>query len=163
VVNIKLPPLRERRDDIPLLVEHFLRSHGERAGNGAKALADEALDCLLRYRWPGNVRELENVVHSSVTLAHGDIIHASSLPSQILEANPTTPVELPIETLNLEEARKQLTQLFEQQYIRKLYQAAGGDISRAAELAGVTVRSVQRLVQRYGIRDEPSSSGSSSA
>ncbi len=153
VVNIKLPPLRERRDDIPLLANHFLKRHNRLLGKKIKTMSDEVLKLFENYSWPGNVRELENVIHSSVTLEQGDIILPSSLPANLREPGPAKGFEFPISSLNLEEARKKFTELFEEQYIRNLYKTAEGNASKAAELAGVTVRSIQRLLQKYDIRE----------
>ncbi len=150
VVNIKLPPLRERKEDIPLLANYFLKRHNRFLGKSIRAIADEAMDLLVQYAWPGNVRELENVIHSSVTLEQGEIILPSSLPSQLREAETTSTMQLPISSLNLEEARKQFTDMFEKEYIQKLLKSADGNLSKAAEVAGVSVRSIQRLVQKYG-------------
>ncbi|MFQ5676535.1 MAG: sigma-54-dependent transcriptional regulator [bacterium] len=151
VVNIKLPPLRERLQDIPLLANHFLRQHNRMHGKKITAISSEVMTLFESYSWPGNVRELENVMHSSVTLEQGDIILPSSLPASMREAEVPAAYKFPISTLNLEEARKQFTEVFERQYIEHLYRAAKGNVPKAAELAGVTVRSIQRLIQKYGI------------
>ncbi len=153
VVNIKLPSLRERRDDIPLLIDHFLRLHTRHLAQSVKAISDEAMTCLMRYTWPGNVRELGNVIHSSVTLEQGDIIHPSSLPAHVRETEMSYPYHARMTNLNLEAARKQFTEMFEKQYIHNLYQVAEGNVAKAADIAGVTVRSIQRLLQKYGIRE----------
>lgn len=153
VVNITLPPLRERTGDIPLLANYFLHRHNRLLGKNIKAIAEEALTVLEHYSWPGNVRELENVMHSSVTLEQGDIILPSSLPAHIRETEPPVATGFQITNLNLEEARKQFTERFEKQYIETLFKATDGNVARAAEQAGVTVRSIQRLLQKYGIRE----------
>ncbi len=150
VVNIKLPPLRHRREDIPLLARHFLLRHTQLLGKPVHAISEEAMQVLMAYNWPGNVRELENVIHSSITLEQGEVILPSSLPTHLWEAEPMARMELPITSLNLEEARKHVTELFERTYTHKLLAAAAGDVAKAAELAGVTVRSIQRLIQKYG-------------
>ncbi|MFQ5707848.1 MAG: sigma-54-dependent transcriptional regulator [bacterium] len=154
VVNIKLPPLRDRKEDIPLLANHFLQRHNLLAGKSIKAIANDAMQLLKQYPWPGNVRELENVIHSCVTLGQGDIILPSSLPARIRGAETHPNYQFPITSLKLEEARKQFTEMFEEQYIQALYRAAEGNVARAAEMAGVTVRSIQRLVHKYGIREK---------
>ncbi len=152
VVNIKLPPLRERKEDIPLLANFFLKRHNRLLGKNIQAITDEAMNLLVQYPWPGNVRELENVIHSSVTLEQGEIILPSSLPAHLKEIEMNTTFQIPIMNLSLEEARKQFNEMFEKQYIQKLLEAASGNVTRAAEMAGVTVRSIQRLIQKYGVR-----------
>lgn len=152
VVNIKLPPLRDRKEDISLLANYFLRRHNRNLNKNIQAIEKEAMQILEKYSWPGNVRELENVIHSSVTLEQGEIILPSSLPRHLKEADINSNLQLPIKTLNLEEARRNFTDMFEKQYIQKLLAASDGNVSKAAELAGVTVRSIQRLIQKYANR-----------
>ena len=152
VVNIKLPPLRERKADIPILANYFLSRYNRQHGKSIKAIANEAMKMLEQSHWSGNIRELENVIHSCVTLEQGQIILPSSLPSQITESEINPAFRFPVTELNLEAARKQFTEIFEEQYTRNLFEAAGGNVSKAARMAGVTVRSIQRLIQKYGIR-----------
>lgn len=152
VVRIQLPPLRERKSDIPLIANHFLKRYSRLTGKTLRAITEEAMQILVDYDWPGNVRELENVIHSCVTLEQGEILLPSSLPSQIRESKPRSTFSIPITTLNLEEARRQFSEAFEEEYTRRLLEAAGGNVRRAAELAGVSVRSIQRLAQKYRIQ-----------
>jgi len=154
VVNIKLPPLRDRKGDLPLLANCFVQRYNRHLGKSVKAISDQAMALLQRYSWPGNVRELENVMHSCVTLEQGEIILPSSLPAHLKEDDTSQSFRFSFATLNLEDARKQFNDMFEEQYIRELYKAAGGNVAEAATIAGVTVRSVQRLLQKYGIRKD---------
>ncbi|MFQ5637567.1 MAG: sigma-54-dependent transcriptional regulator [bacterium] len=151
VVNIKLPLLKVRKGDIPLLASYFLRRHNRLLEKSIKTISDEAMNLLERYSWPGNVRELENVIHSAVTLEQGEIILPSSFPFHLKESNQNSSLQIAISSLNLEEARQHFTEVFEKQYIRKLLETTDGDVSKAADIAGVTVRSIQRLVRKYGV------------
>jgi DNA-binding NtrC family response regulator len=150
VVNIILPPLRrDREDDILLLADYFLRRHNRLLQKNIRAISDDTLAILKQHSWPGNVRELDNVIHSSVTLEQGEIILPTSLPAHLIETRSAT-ADMKVTNLNLEEARREFTERFELQYVQELMEAADGNIAKAAELAGVTTRSVQRLVQKYG-------------
>lgn len=151
VVNIKLPPLRERPEDIPLLAEYFLKRYSRHLKKNIRAIAPETLRMLQHYSWPGNVRELENVIHSFIALEKGEILLPSSLPLplQTSQSAQTAP-QFHFTSLNLEQERKHFTELFESQFTKHLLQASGGDLQEAARLAGVTVRTVQRLVKKYG-------------
>ncbi|HPP54692.1 MAG TPA: helix-turn-helix domain-containing protein, partial [Thermoguttaceae bacterium] len=87
VINIELPPLRERISDIPLLVEHFLQRICQETGRPARRISDEALQALQRYHWPGNVRELQNVIERAVLLGKGDVITLADLPPSTAAAS----------------------------------------------------------------------------
>ncbi|HEX9420476.1 MAG TPA: sigma-54 dependent transcriptional regulator, partial [Methylomirabilota bacterium] len=89
VITIRVPPLRERHEDIRVLAQHFLRVYAAKNNRVLEGLTDEALDCLEAYRWPGNVRELENVVERAVVLARGAVIEASNLPPNVTERSVT--------------------------------------------------------------------------
>jgi two-component system NtrC family response regulator len=111
VVTIELPPVRERRDDIPALLQHFLKKHCERYHLPLPSMADEALDLLSRYEWPGNVRELENVIEHVVVLGRSDVIRPEDLPSQIRQARlriSAINLKLPDEGISLEEVEKEI-------------------------------------------------------
>ena len=111
VVTIELPPLRERRDDIPPLVQHFLKKHCERYHLPVPSVTDEALELLTRYEWPGNVRELENVIEHAVVLGRSDVIRTEDLPSHIRHAKSqisSIGLRLPDEGISLEEVEKEI-------------------------------------------------------
>ena len=111
VVTIELPPLRERRDDIPPLVQHFLKKHCERYHLPVPSVTDEALELLTRYEWPGNVRELENVIEHAVVLGRTDLIRTEDLPSHIRHAKSqisSIGLRLPDEGISLEEVEKEI-------------------------------------------------------
>jgi two-component system NtrC family response regulator len=111
VVTITLPPLRERREDIPLLVEHFLKKHCSRYQIPMVALSDEAQDVLAQHNWPGNVRELENVIEHLVVLGKGEVIKPEHLPASLRQAKSrisNISLKLPDEGISLEEVEKEI-------------------------------------------------------
>jgi transcriptional regulator with PAS, ATPase and Fis domain len=141
VVEIELPPLRARRDDVALLAEHFFRRY---AGD-AEPVPPELLSSLTSRAWPGNVRELRNYVERSVSLG------LASLPGPapaLRDAEPSVPVHLP-----LKDARAAWTEQFEAIYVKALLAKTDGNVTRAAQLAGINRRSMQRLIASLGIRE----------
>jgi transcriptional regulator with PAS, ATPase and Fis domain len=135
VLPIFLPPLRDRREDIPLLVAHFLRLHSGRNGKPIEAIEDEALHLLGRYGWPGNVRELENLMERLALLNEDGLIRARELPGYLAERRATrgdlgTAVALPSEGVDLDGVLK----LIEVELMRQALARTGGNKSRAAEL-----------------------------
>jgi DNA-binding NtrC family response regulator len=144
VVTIQLPPLRERREDIPLLVDHLVRRAGVQCGRPVSAVSDAALAALRIYDWPGNVRELSHVLERSVALAHDAVIGIDDLPPELRGAPATsTPGDLIGDSPTLEELKKR--------YIRRVLERSGGNISRAAAILGLERRSLYRMLQRYRI------------
>lgn len=139
VVSIQLPPLRDRREDIPLLVEHFLARH-ERGTSRQVGMTPEALECLMNYEWPGNVRELENTLARAVVLCRGGFILASDLPSSIHRA-----VALPTVDSGLLSDRPSLEEL-SRRYARLVLDEEGGNKSRAAAVLGIDRKTLYRLL-----------------
>ncbi len=138
VVTIELPPLRHRRSDVPLLVEHFIAKHAEVSDGIARAISREAMDLLVRYDYPGNVRELENIVQRCLVLARGPQITTADLPPTVLTAASEDPEAedggstLPARIVALE--RTAITEALE---------AEGGNQTRAAELLGISERALR--------------------
>ncbi|MBI4561366.1 MAG: sigma-54-dependent Fis family transcriptional regulator [Candidatus Rokubacteria bacterium] len=132
VVPIQLPPLRERREDIPLLVDHFIKKYNREFGKEVRSISPGALPLLLSYSWPGNVRELENIIERSVALATGPVIHLRDLPLDLALSDHATPGagEAP---LSLKEAREQ----FELQFILRTLERVDWNQSKAARLLGL--------------------------
>jgi transcriptional regulator with GAF, ATPase, and Fis domain len=154
VVEVLLPPLRTRRDDIPLLAEHFYRRYaGDR-----EPMPSELVASVLHRAWPGNVRELRNFVERSVSLgiaSHRPGSEAQNAGSGSAPSQPPPPVQggaiVPVH-LPLKDARAAFTEQFELLYVRALLDKTGGNVTRAAELAGVNRRSLQRLIASLGLR-----------
>ena len=145
VVTISLPPLREREGDVELLTDVFLQrlnDHGVRQVDG---FTDRARLALSDYAWPGNIRELHNAVESAHSLCQGDAIDLADLPSRIRQDRVATPID---PTVSLEEARDRL----ERDYLSRLLEGLGGNVSRAAEAAGIHRSTFQRLLQKHPIQ-----------
>ncbi|MFO0796595.1 MAG: sigma-54 dependent transcriptional regulator [Gemmataceae bacterium] len=141
VISVTLPPLRERAEDIPLLVTHFLTT---RAVRGAPmSIEPEAMTVLTRYTWPGNVRELANVIERAQILAEGDTITVDDLPESVVRAassaNPVTPQDP--DSLDAVECR----------HVAEVLRRAGGNKVRAAKALGVSRRTLYRMLERYGL------------
>ena len=150
VISIHLPSLRERRDDIPLLVQHFLEKYGEENGRKNIEVAPEALDLLMEYDWPGNVRELENVIERAVVLATGQRIGTELIPEQVRKSPSfqIPHVVMPVEGVSL----KEVTVAYERQWIESALEAAGGVQKRAAELLRIKPTTLNEMIKRYDIR-----------
>jgi DNA-binding NtrC family response regulator len=138
-VEIRLPPLRERREDVPLLATHFLRSRADRYGRRVDGFAPEAMQALLDYPWPGNIRELEHTVERALLLMHGSTVQAADL------ALPTATgaASASLDEMPLEEVERVL--------IRKALQRHDGNVSQAAEALGLSRSALYRRLQRYGL------------
>jgi len=145
VIAIHLPPLRERRDDIPLLAEAFLQRGAAQKEQGAvKALSPEASAALLEYNWPGNVRELENALERAMILTPGPTIQLSALPERLSERRS--------EPLLAERVAANPTlELIERAYIHWVLQSEGGNKTRAAEVLGIDPSTLHRKLARYGV------------
>ena len=147
VVPIAVPPLRERRDDIPLLVDHFLAKYAREFNRDVRGVSAGALEVLARYDWPGNVREMENIIQRSVVLAGGPVLQLQDLPLDL--ALPETGARLGEDTgLPLREAREQ----FERQYVLRVLERVGWNQSRAARVLGLHRNTLLSKLGAWGIR-----------
>ena len=142
VINIHLPPLRDRRDDIPIFVKEFLAHIAAERGEAPKALASDAEDVIMVYDWPGNVRELENALERAVTLTKGDVIPRSAIPDKVSERKPEPLVAERTHT-------NPALDVIEQAYITWVLQAEGGNKTRAAEVLGIDPSTLYRKLSRY--------------
>ena len=144
VINLKVPPLRERREDIPLLAEHFLKMFSAKNDKAIKGFTPQAMDRLIRYRWPGNVREMMNAVESAVVLSDSEYISESDLsllhaelPSQ--EAAAPVSADLPLEEV-------------EKTTILKTLEISGGNKSEAARKLGITRATLHKKLKKYRVQ-----------
>jgi DNA-binding NtrC family response regulator len=144
VVPVEVPPLRARAEDIPLLVEHFIRRYRRAFNKRVEALSPEALAALREYRWPGNVRELGNVIERSVVLAEGPVIQLNDLPVDVL---------LPEHRRKVREADrlplKSATEDFERQIVLRVLERVKGNQSEAARILGLHRNSLKRMLERW--------------
>jgi DNA-binding NtrC family response regulator len=161
VISIELPALRERKDDIPLLVQHFMEKYGEENARTNLELAPEALDLLMTYDWPGNVRELENVIERAVVLSPGSHIGPDLIPENVRRAPSfhLPHVVMPTEGVSL----KEVTSAYERQWIESALEAAGGIQKRAAELLRIKPTTLNEMIKRYDIRPRRKKAGSAGA
>ena len=145
VIEMRLPPLRERREDIPLLVDAFLKKFGQARGKDVKGVSESTLALLIDYAWPGNVRELENVIERAVTLSRGDKIVPDDLPATIQGSRGDRRV--------LDEAAEKMHPLheIEKEYIKKILEKMGGNKYQAAQVLGIDRKTLYR---KLGEMDE---------
>ncbi|HSC32083.1 MAG TPA: sigma-54 dependent transcriptional regulator [Gemmatimonadaceae bacterium] len=147
VFALHLPPLRSRRDDIPLLIDAFLHRAAQQRAAEPKRLTDAALDAMQTYAWPGNVRELENALERAVILSDGDTIDVAALPERITERRSE-----PLVTTH-ETAANPTLDVIERAYIMWVLQSEGGNKSRAAEVLGIDPSTLYRKLSRYGVAE----------
>jgi len=147
VYPIKLPPLRERREDIPLLATHFLEIYNKRSNKNITGITKKALAWLRRYDWPGNVRELENAIERAVIIAQGRMIGVDDLPHAVRGADASKTIELEIGA-TIDEAEKRM--------IIQTLAYTGGDRSRAAEVLGIGRKTLYRKLQKYNSQESSS-------
>jgi len=136
VIPVHLPPLRERREDIPLLVSHFIQKLSGQLGKRLTGVVPDALAVLERYHWPGNIRELENVIERAIVLGSGEVLGVDALPSG---------------GLNLDDVLDRM----EQRYIEMALERTGGVQTRAAELLGLSFRQFRYKLQKHAQRTSP--------
>jgi DNA-binding NtrC family response regulator len=154
VFPIVLPPLRERREDIPLLAAHFLEKHAGALHRELGGFDPDALRALTGYPWPGNVRELENAVERAVAVAKGEVVVARDLPPDV---EGTQEGAIPGEVLAkmpYREAIDLARDRASRDYLIALLEEFGGHVTHAAERAGMERESLHRLLKRYGIRSD---------
>jgi two-component system, NtrC family, response regulator AtoC len=155
VIKIDMPPLRERQEDIPLLVTHFLTKYA-RPNEPPKKVAPEAMERLLAYRWPGNIRELENSIEVAAVTTVGDTIGPENLPSRVVGS---TTEERPLCEVDLKQPLpyylERATEQIERAYITKALEKTRGNVGRCAELCGLSRRSVSGKISRFGINKHP--------
>ena len=154
VVSLTIPPLRERTEDIPELVESYIEYLGPRIGCPVADIAEDALEVLCRYSWPGNVRELINIIERAMLLCENDMITTEDLLESITES------EIPYETGTLSEevmdqplkkARKSIIENFERDYFTALLRLTEGRVGKAAKKAGIDTRSLYDKMKKYGL------------
>ncbi len=151
VIPISIPPLRERRSDIPLLAGHFIALYSRRMGKPIEGIDEGALEVLMNEDWPGNVRELENMIERAVALIDGDRITRDDLAGRAVPAGPPA---LEAEGVDLDERLKEV----ERTYIERALKTTGGNLTRAAELLGIPFRSIRYRIKKLGI-ERPGAGG----
>jgi DNA-binding NtrC family response regulator len=160
VITVQLPPLRERKDDIPLLVQHFMEKYGKENNKPNLELTAEALDLLSDYDWPGNVRELENVIERATVLTSGPRIDADLIPDNVRNGRRFQMPQfvVPPEGISYRDAEAS----FQRNLIESALEAAGGVQKRAAELLQIKPTTLNEMIKRHDIRPRRKKSGSRS-
>jgi DNA-binding NtrC family response regulator len=178
VVRVQMPPLRDRRDDVRLLVNYFLRKFAQAQKQQPKSISQSALDALERYHWPGNVRELENVMQRAIVVAKGDAILENDLPPEITrrtpapaaapgsaaspQAVPSAPPEsgeIPALAKALfrwarEDSKRKIIPAIERELIIAALAETGGNQVQASKLLGITRATLRKRVEKFGIKQE---------
>ena len=146
IIPLALPPLRARREDVPLLCAHFIEKLGPRTNPAVRGIGDDALARLMAYHWPGNVRELENVIEQALVFAEGELIGVSALPAFLQGPADSDRLEVP-EQMSLPEILDDL----ERQLILKAYRKANGVKTETARLLGIKTSALYYKLEKYGI------------
>lgn len=148
VISIQLPPLREMKEDIPLLCDHYLDYFNSKDCHKIKSMSPQAHELLKKYDWPGNVRELQNVIERSVALCRGETILPEHLPEYVGEGDGGSDRRF---RLPFEEAKREWIDIFEKKYLNHLLARTGGNITRAARIAVVNRKTIHRLLEKHGL------------
>jgi Nif-specific regulatory protein len=146
VVQLKMPSLRERREDIPLLANYFAAKYSQKCRRHVSGISAEARACLINYDWPGNVRELENAIERAIVLGSTEMILPEDLPDDLLEANPPSDARI----TNYHEAVNQL----KRELIIKAVEQANGNYTEAARALGVHPNYLHRLIRNLNLKTE---------
>jgi len=146
--TIEIPPLRERKDDIPILINHFIEKYNKKYGKTVRGIKPDALELLIRYSWPGNVRQLESVISKALILAeNGGFIERKDIGSEIIVAEDEFPLEY-------KKAKRESTNSFMKRYLSVLMTMTNGNVSQSAKLAKIERQSLQKLLKKYNINPE---------
>ena len=148
VLPVHLPPLRERKEDIPLLVEHFIHKYNEQHRLNTEGAAEDVLARLLEYSWPGNVRELENAIERAMILAQGKKIEADCLPSEVLGTRPSWKKDLWGDEYSIKKASR----IMEEELIRKALKKTGGNRSHAVKILEISHPALLSKIKEYEIQ-----------
>lgn len=153
VISIHIPALRERAEDIPLLTYHFLEKYSNKLNKKISKISIDALQALQNHLWIGNIRELENVVERAVVLSNGDTISASDLPPRVLSESfyLFKEEEGDLTKFSYKEAKDRALIAFNRSYLRNILKQTGGNISSAADKAGMDRSNFKKLIRKYGV------------
>jgi DNA-binding NtrC family response regulator len=151
VIPVHVPPLRERRQDIPLLATHFLRSGVHASATPLLEFAPEAMEQLEQYSWPGNVRELKNAVERARALASRQTIQPEDLPAEVQHLG-SEDIDRPAAIHSFKAAKQEIVTEFEARSLRELLERTGWNIALAARTSGVHRKTIERKLKRYNLR-----------
>lgn len=151
VISIKIPPLRERKDDIPLLLKYFLKRFNFELGKSVTEITDDVLKFLINYDYPGNVRELSNLIERGIILSKDQTFSLYSLPDIVLYNEKTADLDFVLTNFNLKKAKKDMLNIFEKKYLIELLKKHHGNVTLASKIAGIERQSFYRLLKKYEI------------
>ncbi|MBG3877673.1 sigma-54-dependent Fis family transcriptional regulator [Desulfovibrio oxamicus] len=154
VFPVDVPPLRERKEDLLLLAELFVRRYNAQMVKDIRSIHPEVIDAFMGYDWPGNVRELENLIERACILESGTVLTPDSFPAEFFGPGGGGRLATVDTTLPLAEARRRSVDVFERAYLERALAQCGGSVQRTAALAGVTTRQLHKLMTRHGLRKE---------
>jgi len=154
VINIKMPPLRDRKEDLPLLVKHFIDKYNKKENKQIKGITQDVEKEFYNYTWPGNVRELENVIERAVTLTNEDIISLDTISSLVKKEGNAEPTEDELLSSPYKEARRKALDSFNVKYITKAINKTEGNVTNAAKESGIERQYLQRMLKRYNIKSK---------
>lgn len=144
VISIHVPDLKDRPEDVSILIEHFMKKYGEQFGKLNIRITHEASACLIKYTWPGNVRELENVIERSIALSNGEVVDAKDLPEHLFQMKPSDLVDdLATDNMPLTEVEKR--------YIMRILQRTNWHQSKAAQILGIDRKTLYRKIKEYNL------------
>ena len=153
VVEVTLPPLRDRAEDIPSLVERFLAQVAERLGRDKRHIGQDALASLVRHPWRGNVRELRNTIERAAVLCSGETIEVDDLDLDESDGHLGVDAAIPF-GMPFRDAKKQMVEGFERQYLIRALREHGGNVSRTAESIGMVCQSLQQKIRELDLRSD---------
>ncbi|NUN23883.1 MAG: sigma-54-dependent Fis family transcriptional regulator [Candidatus Jettenia caeni] len=152
VINIKMPPLRERKEDIPLLVKHFIEKYNKKENKQIKGISPEVEKEFYHYNWPGNVRELENIIERAITLTHEDIISVQVILPLVKKEEKDEITGDALFARPYKEARRKAIDSFNIKYITNILSKTNGNVTYAAKESGIERQYLQRMLKRYDIK-----------
>ncbi|MFC1811430.1 sigma-54-dependent transcriptional regulator [Thermodesulfobacteriota bacterium] len=154
VFPVEIPPLRERAEEIPFLIDVFLNRLKQDFQKDIKNVHPFVLDALKKYTWPGNIRELENLMERAYILENSSMLTPESFPSELFETQDSTAILPMNSTIHLADARRRAIENFERQYLKELLSRNKGKIKASAHEAGISTRQLHKMMSKYGIRKE---------
>jgi len=155
VVPLRLPSLRERKEDIPLLVDHFIKKFNLKLKREVEGISDQAMNLVVNYDWPGNIRELENVIERTILFAEGPTMEPGDLPDELVErSNPAPSAATMGEDTSMKDIVKQATAELEKDLIAKALQETGGNVTQAAKRLKISRKNLQNKMKEFGLREE---------
>ncbi|HHT9110251.1 MAG TPA: sigma-54-dependent transcriptional regulator [Candidatus Brocadiaceae bacterium] len=154
VINIKMPPLRERKEDIPLLVKHFIEKYNKKENRHIKGISPEVEKEFYQYHWPGNVRELENVIERAIALTQEDIISENVILPLVKKEGSLEAKECDLLSQPYKEARRNALDAFNVKYIINILNKNRGNVTNAAKESGIERQYLQRMLKRYNVKSK---------